>query len=146
MIIREMKKSDGEKVLEMMRVFYASDAVFSNGSEEIFKSDIENCTNDSPYLAGYVFEDNGEILGYAMTAKSFSTEFGKPCVWLEDLYIRPEHQGKGIGTEFLGFLESEYQGCIIRLEVEEENKKAVHTYEKCGFDVLPYMEMKKINK
>ena len=141
MTIRNMKKSDAEKILEMMRVFYSSDAVFSNGSDEIFKKDIENCVNDSPYLVGYVFEDKGEILGYAMTAKSFSTEFGKPCVWLEDLYICPEHQGKGIGTEFLGFLEREFQGCIIRLEVEAENTKAVHTYEKCGFDVLPYMEM-----
>ena len=65
MTIRNMKKSDAEKILEMMRVFYSSDAVFSNGSDEIFKNDIENCVNDSPYLVGYVFEDKGEILGYA---------------------------------------------------------------------------------
>ena len=32
-------------------------------------------------------------------------------------------------------------GCVIRLEVEEENERAVKVYEKNGFHVLPYMEM-----
>ena len=34
-----------------------------------------------------------------------------------------------------------YAGCVIRLEVEEENERAVKVYEKNGFHVLPYMEM-----
>ena len=75
--IRLMEEKDREDVLEMMRVFYASPAVLSNGSEEIFQADIENCVNNSPYLEGYIFENNGEILGYAMLAKSFSTESEK---------------------------------------------------------------------
>ena len=83
-IIRLMTAEDKENVLEMMRVFYASPAVLSNGSEEIFLNDIENCVNESPYLEGYIFEDAGEIQGYAMVAKSYSTEFGKPCMWIED--------------------------------------------------------------
>ena len=32
-------------------------------------------------------------------------------------------------------------GEVIRLEVEEENERAVKVYEKNGFHVLPYMEM-----
>jgi ribosomal protein S18 acetylase RimI-like enzyme len=32
---------------------------------------------------------------------------------------------------------------LFRLEVEEENEGAVHVYKKCGFDILPYMEMKR---
>lgn len=43
-IIRAMLPKDKDAVLEMMREFYASPAVFSNGSEEIFKADIEQCT------------------------------------------------------------------------------------------------------
>ena len=35
------------------------------------------------------------------------------------------------------------QDNIFRLEVEEENERAVHVYEKNGFTFLPYMEMKK---
>ena len=70
-IIREMTKEDKASVLEMMRVFYASPAVLSNGSEEIFLNDIENCVNDSPYLEGYIFESEGNIQGYAMAYSSF---------------------------------------------------------------------------
>ena len=44
---------------------------------------------------------------------------------------------------FLAFMENKYKHCVLRLEVEKENEIAVHTYEKCGFSVLGYTEMKK---
>lgn len=142
MKIRLMKENDRNEVLEMMRVFYASDAVHTNGSEEIFESDISQCVNSSPYLEGYVFEGmDGEILGYSMLAKSFSTEFGKNCIWVEDIYIKEDFRGQGIGTEFLNFVKKKYENCVMRLEAEEENTRAVKTYKKCGFEVLPYLEM-----
>ena len=142
-VIRNMTEADIENVLEMMRVFYASPAVLSNGSETIFQQDVENCINDCPYLEGYIFEKKGQILGYAMAAKSFSTEFGKPCIWLEDLYIKEDYRSKGIGTQFLAYIEQKYPNCVIRLEVEEENKNAMHVYQKCGFEIIAYTEMKK---
>ena len=72
-----------------------------------------------------------------------STEFGKTCMWIEDLYIKDAYRGLGIGSEFLNYIEKKYPDSIFRLEVEEENERAVRVYEKCGFKVLPYMEMKK---
>ena len=78
-----------------------------------------------------------------MIAKSFSTEFGKPCIWIEDLYIKEQYRGMGLGKMFLDFITEKYTGCIFRLEVEKENEGAVGLYEKCGFDFLPYLEMKK---
>lgn len=141
--IRLMEEKDRAAVLEMMRVFYASPAVLSNGSDEIFKADIDNCVGESPYLEGYVFEENGVLLGYGMIAKSFSTEFGKPCIWIEDLYLKEEYRRLGIGSAFFSLIEKSYPNYIYRLEVEEENERAIRTYRKNGFDVLPYMEMKK---
>lgn len=142
-IIRPMVKEDKNCVLEMMRVFYASEAVFTNGSEEIFNSDIDNCVGDCPYVEGYIFQGNDEVQGYAMVAKSFSTEFGKPCMWIEDIYIKQEYRGMGIGSRFFEFIEGKYPDVIFRLEVEEENERAVRVYKKCGYEILPYMEMKK---
>ena len=91
-----------------------------------------------------MFEENGQIQGYAMAAKSFSTEFGRPCIWGEDLYIKEDFRGTGIGSLFLEFIEKKYPEAVLRLEVEEENGRAVKVYEKNGFNVLPYMEMKKL--
>lgn len=142
-VIREMNRQDAPQVLEMMRIFYASEAVLSNGSEEIFQADIDNCVNENPYLEGYIFEDAGKILGYAMVAKSFSTEFGKPCIWIEDLYLKEAYRGQGIAAEFFRYIEKKYPQALLRLEVEAENTRAVRAYQKSGFEVLPYMEMKK---
>lgn len=141
--ISNMREEHVNEVLDMMRVFYASPAVSTDGSEEIFRCDVENCMNDSPYLEGYVFTEDSVIMGYAMIAKSFSTEFGRPCIWIEDIYLKPEHCGKGVGSRFLAFIEQKYPEAVLRLEVEEENERAVHVYKKSGFEVLPYMEMKK---
>ena len=143
-MIKPMTIEHKEAVLEMMRVFYTSPAVLSNGSEEIFQNDIDNCIGESPYLEGYVFEENGEIQGYSMLAKSFSTEFGLPCIWIEDLYFKPEHRGKGLGGQFFSYIEKKYPNTIMRLEAEEENERAIHVYKKCGYEVLPYLELKKI--
>lgn len=141
--IRKIKNDDKTEILDMMKVFYSSDAVFTNGSDEIFEKDFETCINNSPYLEGYVFYNEKEIQGYAMIAKSFSTEFGKNCYWIEDLYIKPDYRGLGIGTKFFTYIENLYPDVIFRLEVEEENERAVHVYKKCGFTTLPYTEMKK---
>lgn len=142
-IIRDMKEEDRESILAMMRVFYASEAVLSNGSEEIFDADITACVSGDPYLEGYVFESGQDLLGYAMAAKSFSTEFGKHCIWIEDLYVKPSCRGMGLGSGFLQFIGRKYPDAVLRLEVEAENNRAVRVYQKCGFEQLPYMEMKK---
>ena len=126
----------------MMKEFYSSPAVFTDGSEEIFSSDMDAILSGSPYLEGYVFEEN-EIQGYAMVAKSFSTEFGKPCMWIEDLYIKEEYRRKGLGDSFFDFITKKYTDCIFRLEVEEDNVNAIKLYKKHGFTVLPYTEMKR---
>ena len=141
--IRMMTRDDAAAVYEMMSVFYASPAVLSNGSDEIFRADIENCVNDSPYLEGYIIENESEIQGYAMVAKSFSTEFGKPCFWIEDIYLKDAYRGKGLGKVLLDHITSKYKSCIFRLEAEPENERAIRLYEKCGFEVLPYLELKK---
>ncbi len=143
MLIKNMNDKYADEVIKMMRDFYSSPAVLTNGSEEIFRCDVENCINDNPYLEGYVFLENDIITGYAMIAKSFSTEFGKPCIWIEDIYLKPEHCGKGVGSQFLAFIEQKYPNAILRLEVEEENERAVKLYRKMGYEIMPYMEMKK---
>ena len=143
-IIRLMEESDRNAVLDMMRTFYTSPAVLTDGSEEIYNADIDNCVSDSPYLEGYIFENENEIQGYAMLAKSFSTEFGKPCIWIEDIYLKEKYRGQSIGSRFFRFIDEKYPDVIFRLEAEEDNKIAINVYKKAGFDVIPYLEMKKL--
>ena len=141
---RKFERADFDEIFSMMKVFYNQPAVFTNGSDEIFKADIDACLDeDFSFVDGYVFVSSSKIIGYAMLAKSFSTEFGKSCIWLEDLYLKPEYRGNGIIPKFIKFVENTYKNSILRLEVEDENAHAVHVYEKAGFSRLPYVEMKK---
>ena len=138
-----MVSGDKPELMKMMRVFYASPAVYTNGSLEIYSADIDACIGDDPFLEGFVATSDGDILGYTMTAKSFSTEFGKRCIWIEDLYVKDEYRGMGIGKALLDFVTKRYTDCIFRLEVEEYNTTALELYKKLGFSALPYIEMKR---
>lgn len=141
-IIRKINKSDKSEIISMMKDFYSSPAVLTNGSLEIFQTDFDACLDkNNPFLEGYVFESEKNVIGYAMLAKSFSTEFGKNCIWLEDLYVKSEYRGNGIIPKFLDFVKQQYPNTIFKLEVEKENCHAVHVYQKCGFKFLEYFEM-----
>lgn len=142
--LRSMRKSDRREVLEMMHEFYSSDATLTNGSDTIFSNDISECLSDSPFLEGFVFaykDADNSLWGYAMIAHSFSTEFGKPCIWIEDLYLREEARGLGLAGGFLSSLEETYPDSLLRLEAEYENEHAMSVYKGNGFREFPYVEM-----
>lgn len=142
MLIREMQQTDAEAVYEMMRIFYDSSAVFHTSSDAVLKKDIEDCISDTPFVEGFVFEEDGVLLGYAMTAPSYTTEYGGACIWLEDLYIKPEYRHRGIGTELFAYLEHRYPEAVrFKLEVEQENEHAIAAYKKNEYDISPYFEM-----
>ena len=144
MRIEMMTAAHEAAVMEMMREFYASPAVLSNGSEEIFRADIAACVSAEPWLEGYVFTEGETLMGYAMVARSFNCEYGRPCRWIEDLYIQPAYRGRGIGGAFLDHIAAKYPDSLLRLEAEEENEGAVALYKRHGFEVFPYMEMKRM--
>ena len=130
----------------MMKVFYASPALLSDPSEDVMKRDIADCLGDNPFIECFVFENNtGVIMGYSMVAHSYSTECGGNCVWVEDIYIKPDYRGKNIAGEFFEYLDNMYgkEAVRFRLEVEEENERAVKAYKKAGFERLGYVQMAK---
>ncbi len=49
-------------------------------------------------------EHDGEPVGFALFFHNFSTFLGRPGIYLEDLYVRPEMRGKGYGKTLLSFL------------------------------------------
>lgn len=49
-------------------------------------------------------EYDGEPVGFALFFHNFSAFLGRPGIYLEDLYIRPQMRGKGFGKTLLAFL------------------------------------------
>lgn len=143
MIIRKINQEDFAQVLAMMEVFYASDALLIHPDTEVLKRTLSDCISDGPYLEGFLFEENGCAAGYGMVAKSYSTEAGGRCVWIEDIYIKPEYRGKGFGSTFLKFVEERFSDQVvrIRLEAEPENERAMAVYRKAGYEILGYTQL-----
>ena len=65
----------------------------------------------------------------------YSTWKGRAGVYLEDIFVRPEFRGKGIGDALMSYLASAAirQNCYgIRWEVLDWNKPAIRFYKNLG--------------
>jgi GNAT superfamily N-acetyltransferase len=54
-----------------------------------------------PYAEVLIGEIDGAPQGFALFFHNFSTFEGKPGIYLEDLFVRPEARGSGLGKAFL---------------------------------------------
>lgn len=62
---------------------------------------------DRPALYGHVAEVGGQVAGFALWFLNFSTWRGVHGIYLEDLYVRPEQRGSGLGKALLAALAAE---------------------------------------
>lgn len=140
--IRKIKQEDYHYVLAMMIELYMSDAVIHKPSMEDLKRNIDASLNDDMPLICYVFIVDESIVGYSMIAKSFSTEYALPCIWIEDLYIKEKYRHRGIGQEYFAFIKKEYPSdqYRIRLEVEPNNENARRFYDNAGMVDISYIQ------
>lgn len=145
MTIRKLVSTDFDQVLDMMTVFYASDALLIHPEEGVLRRTLRDSMGDCPYLQGFGFDTGAGLAGYGMVAMSYSTEAGGLCAWIEGIYVCPEHRGKGWGTAFLEFVRRQYEDRVvrIRLEAEPENRRAMAVYRKAGYEILGYTELVK---
>lgn len=79
-------------------------------------------------------------VGFALFFHTFSTFLGRRSLWLEDLFVRPEHRGAGIGrallTALAGIARDRHCG-RFEWAVLDWNQSAIHFYETLGAVVLP---------
>ena len=91
---------------------------------------------DSPKLFGHVATaGNGDVVGMALWFLNFSTWRGTHGIYLEDLYVQPQHRGSGLGHELLRTLADLcVQRGYDRLEwsVLDWNTPSIEFYESAG--------------
>ena len=90
-----------------------------------------------PQPAAYalVAESAGEVVGFALYFRNFSTWEGVHGIYLEDLYVAPEHRGSGLGKALLVALaEIAVQRGYARLEwaVLDWNEPSINFYRALG--------------
>lgn len=150
LIIRDVEQKDEDEVITMMRDFYGSPACLHTVPEENFETTLLEATFGNPSVRILVLEEKDEddpeslarIMGYAHFTVSWSNEAGGTQIWLDELYLKDDARGKGYGTKVFQWLEDQYPEAMrIRLEVTEENTRAISLYEKLGYKAIPYYQM-----
>ena len=94
---------------------------------------------DDRFVEILLAEVNGQIVGQALFFKNFSTFLGKPGIYLEDLYVKPEMRGKGIGKMLLDKIISiakERNYGRVEWSVLNWNEPAIDFYKKIGAEPL----------
>lgn len=92
-----------------------------------------------PYAEVVIGELEGEPQGFALFFHNFSTFEGRPGLYLEDLFVRPEARGSGLGKALLAHLA---QLCVTRdcarLEwsVLDWNTPAIGFYQNLGAKLM----------
>lgn len=141
--VRRVAAHDRQTYLGLARAFYASGAALMDAPDENILRTFDELMRSHDYAEAFLAEYDGETAGFVLLAKTFSQEAGGMVLWLEELYIRPEFRGMGLGSEVFGFLHAHYKTSVrrIRLEVEAENEGARQLYYRWGFENLPYEQM-----
>ena len=100
----------------------------------------EHLFGASPKAECRVVEWGDEVVAFALFFHNFSTFLGRPGLYLEDLYVRPAHRGRGIGRSLLVHLAglARERGCgRFEWSVLDWNSAAIGFYEKLGATVMP---------
>jgi GNAT superfamily N-acetyltransferase len=81
-------------------------------------------------------DDSAEVAGFALYFRTFSTWLGRPGLWLEDLFVRPEQRGKGHGLALLQHLRTLTDG-RIEWAVLDWNTPSIEFYDALGAHPVP---------
>lgn len=137
--IRPATESDVPLILELIRGLaeYERLAHQCVATEALLR---QNLFGPRPYAESLIAELDEQPIGFALFFHNFSTFLARPGVYLEDVFVRPEHRGRGVGSALLQ--------AVARLAVERDcgrfewsvldwNESAIGFYKSRGADVLP---------
>lgn len=101
--IRKAERNDAALILQ----FIVELAVYEKAEDEVVATlaDIENSIfGDEHNTDAIICEVNGKPIGFAVYFFNYSTWQGKHGLYLEDLYVSPDHRGSGAGKALLKYL------------------------------------------
>lgn len=133
LVIREAHKDDIPVIINLIKEL----ALYEKLSDEVIAD--EQLLNQNLFVKKYAYVLIAEYdkipVGYALYFFNFSTFVGKPGIYLEDIFVKSEYRGKGIGKELfneLKFLAKEKNCGRIEWSVLKWNKPSIDFYLSLG--------------
>lgn len=100
MVIREAVKEDVDVILALINEL----AEYEKAGEQVLATsqDIDRSLFTPNAVANcHLAEVDGEVVAIAIWFLNYSTWLGKPGIYLEDLYVRPNFRARGIGKALM---------------------------------------------
>jgi len=138
-MIRSATSADIPGILQLIRAL--SDYEKLSDQVVITEAQLrEHLFGPRPYAEVLLAEDTGRVVGYALFFHTYSSFLGRPSLYLEDLFVLPEHRGRGYGKGLLARLAqlAVDRGCgRFEWMVLDWNTPAIQFYEALGAVVSP---------
>jgi GNAT superfamily N-acetyltransferase len=111
-VIKYMKKNAqiviaSEKDILQILEFINALAIYEKLESEVVVTEellLKNLFGDRPVAQVIFYEVDFVKVGFALYFNNFSTFLGKPGIYLEDLFIKPEYRNNGYGKQILIYL------------------------------------------
>lgn len=132
--IRAARLDDVPAILQMIRELADYEKMLSHA--QATAADLTAALfGPRPVAEALLADVDGAPAGFALFFATFSTFVGKPGIYLEDIFVRPEHRGQGIGTAFFRELAklAVQRGCgRMAWSVLDWNEPALAFYKSLG--------------
>jgi len=98
--IRPARAEDGEILVDLVHelAIYEKLEHYARATADDFR---RHLFGPRPAAEAAIAEAEGTPVGFALWFSSFSTFRGQPGLYLEDIFVKPEFRGRGIGTAML---------------------------------------------
>ena len=133
-MIRAATPADVDTIAELIRALADYEKLSHEATFDVATL-VEALFGERRYAEVLLAERDGAVVGFALYFHNFSTFLAKPGIYLEDLFVRPEHRGEGHGRALLAALArlAVDRGCG-RLEwaVLDWNEPSIGFYRRLG--------------
>jgi GNAT superfamily N-acetyltransferase len=132
---RPAKPKDGEEIVSMCLALYREDPGFAPVEADQVRETLAVFERQPGRGRAVVAEVGGCVAGFALLVPFWSNELAGDVCEVDELYVRPDRRGEGIGSALFGAIDAGRFGSFAAtaLGVTPRNLRARRLYERLGF-------------
>jgi diamine N-acetyltransferase len=127
--------ADLELLFPIMRYLQEDDPWSEPFHEPTLRANLAELLQNPIYGVIYLVREESALIGYLVMCFDYSLEYSGKGAWIDELFVKASHRGKGIGTQLLDLAETasrEHHAKVLHLEVNHGNP-AIELYRRRGF-------------
>ena len=133
--MRLATSTDLPELLDLMRGYYRDDGLEFDAPRAA--ATLGRLLAEPQWGRVYFIESEGRAVGYVAICIGFSLELGGNDAFIDEVFVLPEHRGRGHARRALEFITqsaADWGIAALHLEVDRENLAAQRLYSQLGYE------------